>query len=67
LPQYETKDDVWDDIPTSKPLFALKVDDVATYQINDDEILIEYTTDGSNITLFENLSLDTPLTCDGTS
>jgi hypothetical protein len=63
---YETKDDVWDDVPTN-PTFALKVEDIATYQINDDEVLIEYAQDGSNITIFENLSLDTPLTRDGTS
>jgi hypothetical protein len=63
---YETKDDVWDDVPTN-PTFALKVEDVATYQINDDKVLIEYTQDGSNITIFENLSFDTPLTRNGTS
>jgi hypothetical protein len=41
------------DIPTSKPLFAQKVDDVTTYQINDNKFLIKYTTDGSNITLLK--------------
>ncbi|KAG2343093.1 hypothetical protein BDR05DRAFT_1000403 [Suillus weaverae] len=61
FPQLDTKEDVWDDT------FARKVEDPATYSINDDEILIEYAPDGSSITLFKNLSFDSPLTQDGTS
>jgi hypothetical protein len=56
-------EDVWDD--TS--MFARKVDDPVTYPINDDEVLIEYTQDGSSVTLHENLSFDSHLTRDGTS
>jgi hypothetical protein len=63
LPQYDTMEDVWND--TS--VFARKVEDPVTYPINDDEVLIEYTQDGSSITPHENLSFDSPLTCNGTS
>jgi hypothetical protein len=35
--------------------------------INSDEVLIEYAQDGSSVTLHENLSFDSPLTCDSTS
>jgi hypothetical protein len=60
-PQYDTMEDVWND--TS--MFARKVDDPVTYPINDNEVLIKYAQDGSSITLHENLSFDSPLTCDG--
>ncbi|KAG2346654.1 hypothetical protein BDR05DRAFT_945660 [Suillus weaverae] len=60
-PQFDTKEDVWDDT------FARKVEDPATYSINNDEVLIEYAPDGSSITLFENLSFNSPLTQDGIS
>jgi hypothetical protein len=63
LPQYDTMEDVWND----SSMFARKVEDPVTYPINDDEVLIEYTQDGSSVTLHENLSFDSPLTHDGTS
>jgi hypothetical protein len=62
-PQYDTMEDVWDD----SSMFARKVEDPVTYPINDDEVLIEYTQDGTSVTLHENLSFDSPLTRDGTS
>jgi hypothetical protein len=62
-PQYDTMEDVWDD----SSMFTRKVEDPVTYPINDDEVLIEYTQDGSSITLHKNLSFNSPLTCDGTS
>jgi hypothetical protein len=62
-PQYDTMEDVWDD----SSMFTRKVDDPVTYPINDDEVLIEYTQDGSSVTLHENLSFNSPLTRDGTS
>jgi hypothetical protein len=62
-PQYDTMEDVWD----NSSMFARKVEDPVTYPINDDEVLIEYTQDGTSVTLHENLSFNSPLTCDGTS
>jgi hypothetical protein len=56
-------EDVWDD----SSMFARKVENPVTYPINDNEILIKYTQDGSSVTLHENLSFDSPLTRDGTS
>jgi len=62
-PQYNTMEDVWD----NTSMFARKVEDPVTYPINDDEVLIEYAQNGTSVTLHENLSFDSPLTCDGTS
>jgi hypothetical protein len=56
-------EDVWN----NTTVFARKVEDPVSYPINDDEVLIEYAQDGSSVTLYENLSFDSPLTCDGTS
>src|SRR6267154_208748 len=47
---------------------ALRVDDVATYPIADDEVLLEYLADGTSVRLIENFDFaDIPLTRDGTS
>src|SRR6267154_6201430 len=47
---------------------ALHVDDVATYPIADDEVLLEYSADRTSVRLIENFDFaDIPLTHDGTS
>jgi hypothetical protein len=56
-------EDVWD----NTSIFTREVEDPVTYPINNDEVLIEYTQDGSSVTLHENLSFDSPLTHDSTS
>jgi hypothetical protein len=56
-------EDVWDD----PSMFARKVEDPVTYPINNNEVLIEYTQDGSSVTLHKNLSFNSPPTRDGTS
>jgi hypothetical protein len=43
------------------------VTDIATYQLQDEDILIEYSEDGMKMHFIENVSLDSPLTTDGTS
>src|SRR6267154_3150725 len=63
----ETPDNPPDQIPTSIPEFdatndtwvgevacALCVDDIATYPIADDEVLLEYSADGTSVRLIEN-------------
>jgi hypothetical protein len=57
----DTKEDIW------VGQMAPKVEELATYPLQDDEILIEYAPDGTTVQLIENLSFNTPLTCDGTS
>jgi hypothetical protein len=56
-----------EDVLDNTSMFARKVEDPVTYPINDNEVLIKYTQDGSSVTLHENLSFNSPLTCDGTS
>ncbi|KAG2344890.1 hypothetical protein BDR05DRAFT_947210 [Suillus weaverae] len=58
-PDFDTMQDVW--------VQAAKVEDIASYPLKDDEVLIEYSSDGTSVRLIENLNLDTPLTRDGTS
>jgi len=59
-PIFDTKEDIWNNY---KPM----VTDVATYQLRDEDVLIEYSEDGMEMRLIENVSFDTPLTKDGTS
>jgi hypothetical protein len=61
LPDMDTKEDVW------VSQMAPKVEDLITYPLQDDEILVEYTPDGSTVRLIENILFNTPLTCDRTS
>jgi hypothetical protein len=61
LPDMGTKEDVW------VGQMAPRVEELATYPLQDNKILIEYTPDGTNICLIENLLFNTPLTRDGTS
>jgi hypothetical protein len=61
FPSMDTKEDVW------VGQMAPKVQELATYLLQDDEILIEYAPDGTTIQLIENLSFNTPLTRDRTS
>jgi hypothetical protein len=57
---FDTKEDIWGNY---KPPVA----DVSTYYLHNKDVLIEYHPDGTEMRIIENLSLDTPLTCDGTS
>jgi hypothetical protein len=59
-PVFNTKEDIWDDY---KP----PVTDVSTYYLHDEDVLIEYHPDRTEMRVIENVSFDTPLTCDGTS
>ena len=59
--------DVMEDVWVGKINPLPEVKEVATYPLTDDEILIEYSADGSSVRLIENLTFDTPLTRDGTS
>jgi len=43
-----------------------EIPDVATYQLQEEDVLIEYSDDGSEMRLIENVSFDTPLMKDGT-
>jgi hypothetical protein len=52
-PVFDTKEDIWN---TYKPM----VTDIATYQLRDEDVLIEYSTDGTEMRLIENISFDTP-------
>jgi hypothetical protein len=61
FPNMDTKEDVW------VGHMAPKVEELATYPLQDDEILIEYALDRTTVRLIKNLSFNTPLTCDGTS
>src|SRR6201746_2553036 len=63
LVDWDVKEDVW----VSTMQFAPKVEDPSTFILADDEVLVEYSADASSIRLIENLSLDQPLTRDGTS
>jgi hypothetical protein len=44
-----------------------RVEDIATYILEDDEILLEYSADGETLHVIENLIFTSPLTHDGTS
>jgi hypothetical protein len=57
---FDTKKDIWDN-------YKLMVADIATYQICNEDVLIEYLENGTEMHLIENVSFDTLLTKDGTS
>jgi hypothetical protein len=59
-PVFDTKEDIWGN-------YEPMVTDITTYQLWDKDVLIEYSTDGTKMRLIENVSLDSPLTKDGTS
>jgi hypothetical protein len=52
---FDTKEDIWDN-------FEPPVTDISTYLLHDDDVLIEYQTNGSEMWIIENVSFDTPLT-----
>jgi hypothetical protein len=56
-PIFHTKEDIWDD-------YEPPVTNVSTYYLHDKDILIEYHPDGTKMQVIENISFDTPLTCD---
>jgi hypothetical protein len=60
---FNTPWDIWMD----ENQFALPVTDVSTFELSEDEVLVEYSSDGSSVWLIENLSFNSPLTKDGTS
>jgi len=61
---FDTSEDVW----VGATQFAAEVEDPAIFPLSDDEVLIEYASDGSTVRLIENLSFhNRPLTRDGTS
>jgi len=43
------------------------VAEIVEYLLNNDEVLLEYSTDFSTLWLIENLIFNLPLTCNGTS
>jgi hypothetical protein len=59
-PVFDTKEDIWNN-------YELPVTDVSTYLLHDEDVLIEYSMDGTEMRIIENVSFDTPLTKDGTS
>jgi len=59
-PIFDTKEDIWGN-------YEPMVTDIATYQLQDGDILIKYSVDGTEMRLVENVSFDSPLTKDGTS
>jgi hypothetical protein len=59
-PVFDTKEDIWGN-------YEPMVTDITTYQLQDEDVLIEYLEDGTEMHLIENVSLDSPLTKDGTS
>jgi hypothetical protein len=59
-PIFDTKEDIWGN-------YEPMVSDITTYQLWDEDVLIEYSKDGTKMHLIENVSLDSPLTKDGTS
>jgi hypothetical protein len=59
-PVFDTKEDIWGN-------YEPMVTDITTYQLQDEEVLIEYSENGTEMRLIENVSFDSPLTKDGTS
>jgi hypothetical protein len=62
---FNTTNDVW--INELSETFAPAVINAMEYPLLDDKFLIEYANDMTEIRTFENVSMDTPLTKDGTS
>jgi uncharacterized protein YdaU (DUF1376 family) len=61
---FNTTNDVW--INKLSETFAPAVINAMEYPLLDDEFLVEYANDMTEIRTFENVSMDTPLTKDGT-
>jgi len=59
-PIFDTKEDIWDN-------YEPMVTDIDTYQLHNEDVLIEYSENGTEMCLIENMSFDMPLTKDGTS
>jgi len=59
-PVFNTKEDIWGN-------YEPMVTNITTYQLRDEDVLIEYSEDGMEMRLIENVSLDSPLTKDSTS
>jgi hypothetical protein len=59
-PIFDTKEDIWGN-------YEPMVTNITTYQIQDEDILIEYLADGTEMRLIKNVSFDSPLTKGGTS
>jgi hypothetical protein len=59
-PIFDTKEDIWGN-------YEPMVTDITAYQLQDEDVLIEYSEDGTEMRLIENVSLDCPLTKDCTS
>jgi len=59
-PVFDTKEDIWGN-------YESMVTNITTYQLQDEDVLIEYSEDRMEMRLIENVSLDSPLTKDGTS
>jgi hypothetical protein len=59
-PIFDTKEDIWEN-------YEPMVTDIVTYQLWDEDVLIEYSADGMEMHLIKNVSLNSPLTKDGTS
>jgi hypothetical protein len=59
-PIFDTKEDIWGN-------YEPMVTDTTTYQLWDEDVLIEYLEDGMEMRLIENVFLNSPLTKDGTS
>jgi hypothetical protein len=62
--RFDTTNDVW--IDRLDEHFAPAVSSIAEYALQDDEFLVEYSN-SMDLRVFENESMDTPLTKDGTS
>src|SRR3984957_12511608 len=56
--QFDTMHDVW---------HAPEVREISSYELGEGEFLVEYDTDGISMRIIEEVSMDTPLTRDGTS
>jgi hypothetical protein len=59
-PVFNTKEDIWNN-------YELPVTDIMTYQLHDEDVLIEYSTGRTEMCIIENISFNTPLMKDGTS
>jgi hypothetical protein len=59
-PVFDTKEDIWGNY---EPMVA----NITTYQLRDEDVLIEYSADGTEMRLIKNVSFNFPLTRDGTS
>ena len=64
IPEFDATNDTW----VGEIACALRVDDIATYPLSNNEVLLEYSADGTSVRLIENFDFaDIPLTRDSTS